>query len=403
MQLRFIGVFLLVLIGIMASISTVTSAPSDAPLQQGPETAVAQTAQAVLTQTAVAGVPLTQTAVAGIPLTQTAVAALTPSPTRTITPSPTQTGLVDLTVFISASPDPVATGGLLTYTITVMNVSPTGASSPPTTVVSAIPNGTVLSTAPPSGCSTSGTFTGSTVSCPVPSIAANQQVIFSFTVQVQAGAGTQIFNDARVDTQNQVVEINEGNNFAQVTTTVGTATATAGPTLTPVPTTDPGPPTPVPPGPTAVPPPTGGTQWVRILVPQQVFSVTDDPLWIAQNDELYWIAREESGWLLVVWEFDSKAWSVWIRDQGVMRLTLDRPAPPDAGDIWLVVFQPVQAYFTDMRPAWIALPGEWYFVILIESGWALGRYETDPPNFVVWIQEGPQVEYTTFDAPHQIG
>ena len=43
------------------------------------------------------------------------------------------------------------------------------------------------------------------------------------------------------------------------------------------------------------------------------------------------------------------------------------------------------------------------FVILQDAGWALTRYEFDPPNIVVWIQEGTGVEYTTFDAPHQIG
>jgi len=390
MQLRFFGVFLLVLIGIMASISTATSAPSEAPLLQ---TAVPSSTTAPTT------------APSTVPTAPTLAPTNTTVPTVTLTPifTPTQTGLVDLTVFMTASPDPVTTGDLLTYTITVQNASSVNASSPPTTLVSAIPNGTVLGSLPPSGCTTSGTSAGAIVTCPVQSILANQPVVFSFTVQVQAGAGTSIFNSAQIDPQNQVIEINEGNNFASVTTIVGTATATAGPTLTPVPTVEAGPATPVPPAPTVVPPPTGGTQWVQILVPQQVYSITDDPLWIAQNDELYWIAREEPGWLLVVWEYDSKAWSVWIRDQGVMRLTLDRPAPPDAGDIWLVVFNPVPAYFVDMSPAWSAMPGEWYFVVTMESGWALGRYETDPPNFVVWIQEGPQIEYTTFDAPHMIG
>lgn len=143
-----------------------------------------------------------------------------------------------------------------------------------------------------------------------------------------------------------------------------------------------------------------GTLWVRILTPQQTYSVTEDLLWIAQPGELYWVALEEGGWLLVVWEGDTKEWSVWIRDQGVERLRLDRPAPPDAGQLWLVIFQPVQAYFLDMRPAWTATPGEWYQVLTRESGWVLGRWEGDPPDFVVWIQEGPQSEFATIDAPH---
>ena len=67
-------------------------------------------------------------------------------------------------------------------------------------------------------------------------------------------------------------------------------------------------------------------------------------LWTAQPGELYWVELEQPGWLLVVWEGDSKAWSVWIADDGrVQRMTLNRPAPPAAGDLWLVAFGSVQA------------------------------------------------------------
>ena len=139
-----------------------------------------------------------------------------------------------------------------------------------------------------------------------------------------------------------------------------------------------------------------------MLTPQQTFSVTDDPLWIAQVGELYWIELEEGGWLLVVWEGDTRAWSVWIRDQGVQRMTLDQPAPPETGQLWLVVFQPVQALFEDGSPAWIAGAGgpEWYQVLGRESGWVLGRSEDDPSAVPVWIPEGPQSEFATLDAPH---
>ena len=38
------------------------------------------------------------------------------------------------------------------------------------------------------------------------------------------------------------------------------------------------------------------------------------------------------------------------------------------------------------------------------AGWALTRYDTDPPNIVVWIQDGPGLEYTVFDVPfHTFG
>jgi hypothetical protein len=271
-----------------------------------------------------------------------------------------------------------------------------------------VPTGTTLigSASGGAGCTNNSTTPGSTITCQVPTLGPNQSITFTFAVQVTAGSGTVISNTAYVDSNNSVVETNEGNNTATINTTVG---LTPVPTTTPVPgataTSVPGTPvvvseTPVP---TAVPA-TAGTLWVQILQPTQVYSVTDDPLWIATPGELYWVSMETPGWLLVVWEGDSKAWSVWIADDGrVQRQTLNRAAPPDAGDLWLVAFGSVPAYLEDMSLAWFTTPGEWYFVLLRESGWALARYETDPPNFVVWIEEQPGVEYTFFDAPHQPG
>jgi Domain of unknown function DUF11 len=402
MLIRLAGVLLFIAVGIMATIGTATAVPGEAPLIQTTAelTSTAAALQAALTQTA------------GALLTPSATPTRTNTPTNTPVPSitPFPPGLVDLQILKSASRDPIATNDTFSYTITVTSFSTVGASSPPTTMVDTLPTGVVLLSATGgNGCTSSSTttFGTSTVTCNVPSLAPNQSSVFTLTVQVSATTGTILTNTAQVDPGNVVIETNESNNFATTTTTVGAtavvATSTTGPaapTSTPVTTSITVVETPVPP--TAVPT-SGGTTWVRIVSPQQVYSVDDDPLWIAQNDELYWVAREEAGWLLVVWEGDSKAWSVWIRDQGVVRLTLDRPAPPDAGDVWLVAFGRVQTYFEDMSPAWITSAGEWYFVILREGGWALVRYETDPPNIVVWIQEGPGVEYTTFDAPHQIG
>lgn len=400
MWIRLISVVSLLVIGVVATISTATAVPGEAPLAQLPAT---QTAAALLTALAT---PATNT-----PLPASATSTTVPTATNTLVPTltPVLPGQVDLAIFKSASRDPVATNDTLIYTITVTNFTTVGATSPATTMVDTLPTGVVLLSATGgNGCTTSSTTTlgSSVVTCNVPALAPNQQITFSITVQVTASTGTVLTNTAQVDPSNLVIETNESNNIVQISTTVGATpvpTGTTGPTVptsTPVPTSITVE-TPVP-GPTS-PPAVGGTLWVRIVSPQQVYSVDDDPLWIAQNDELYWVALEEGGWLLVVWEGDSKAWSVWIRDQGVVRLTLDRPAPPDAGDLWMVAFGPAQTYFEDMSPAWVTTAGEWYFVILQEAGWALVRYELDPPNIVVWIQEGTGVEYTTFDSPHQIG
>jgi photosystem II stability/assembly factor-like uncharacterized protein len=52
--------------------------------------------------------------------------------------------------------------------------------------------------------------------------------------------------------------------------------------------------------------------WLRVASPTQVYSVTDDPLWIAQPGESYRIRREEAGWALAVREDSGPEWSVWI-------------------------------------------------------------------------------------------
>ena len=401
MWIRLTGVLFLIAVGIVFTIGTATSAPGDAPLEQLSAT---QTAAAL---TAMATPPTAITPSATVAPSNTPI----PSATGIVTLTP-QTGLVDLQIFKSASAGVVATGDQLTYSITITNSSFAGASSPATLLTDTLPTGVVfISASGGNGCTNSSAqFTGGgIVTCNVPSLGPNQSMVFTILVQVTAGTGTTLTNTAQIDPNNAVVETNEGNNFATVTTSVGVTavpTLTTGPAApTATPTSVSGPPitvaeTPVPP--TAVP--AAGTLWVQILAPTQVYSVTDDLLWTAQPGELYWVELEQPGWLLVVWEGDSKAWSVWIADDGrVQRMTLNRPAPPDAGDLWLVAFGSVQSYFEDMSPAWSTSAGEWYFVIARDAGWALVRYETDPPNIVVWIQEQPGVEYTFFDAPHQPG
>jgi hypothetical protein len=71
------------------------------------------------------------------------------------------------------------------------------------------------------------------------------------------------------------------------------------------------------------------------------------------------------------------------------------PAAPPAqpGQLWLVMFQPTQTYSLAMDPLWETTPGEWYVVLLTEDGWVLARWEGDPPEWVVWIEEGPAFAY----------
>ena len=110
--------------------------------------------------------------------------------------------------------------------------------------------------------------------------------------------------------------------------------------------------------------------------------------------------QQDGGWILGVWEGDTRAWAVWMRADAVELINLERPAPPEAGQLWAVIFAPVQTYSTTMAPLWLAMPGEWYQVLQREGGWMLGRWEGDPPEFAVWIQEGPYLEFATFDLPH---
>ena len=63
--------------------------------------------------------------------------------------------------------------------------------------------------------------------------------------------------------------------------------------------------------PPVVPQP-AGAQWLHVLSPTQAFSVTMDPLWIAQPDEWYFVLREEDGWALTVWEGDPLDSTEWI-------------------------------------------------------------------------------------------
>lgn len=55
-----------------------------------------------------------------------------------------------------------------------------------------------------------------------------------------------------------------------------------------------------------------GDLWLEVVAPTRVYSVTDDPLWVATERESYRVVLSESGWALAVWEDDGPEWSVWI-------------------------------------------------------------------------------------------
>jgi hypothetical protein len=56
--------------------------------------------------------------------------------------------------------------------------------------------------------------------------------------------------------------------------------------------------------------------WLIPSAPVQVYSITDDPLWIAQPGERYRVVRREDSWALAIWEGDGPRWSVWIPVDG---------------------------------------------------------------------------------------
>jgi len=294
------------------------------------------------------------------------------------------------------------TGDLLTYTITVTNGIASGPSSNATTMTDEIPAGTVFGSVSGLGCTT----VGNLVSCSVPPLAPGQIQVYAIVVQVTGISGTSITNVARVDEPvNLVIELNETNNSAGVTTLIvgPPATSTPAPPATAMPFVPSEPPIPALPLPPVVQPPVAQPQppdniWARILFPVQAYSTSDAPLWIAQPGEFYWVMRQEGSWILAVWEGDTCVWAVWIRADGVELITLNRRPPPDARALWVLIFGEVRTYSLTLAPLWVALPGEWYEVIRREDGWTLGRWEGDPPNLAVWIPEGPHLDFATFDV-----
>ena len=151
--------------------STATATPTDTPTNTAtatPSATATQTATETPTPTpTVTPSPTATSTATGTPTsTPSATATITPTGTRTATPTktptPTQTpapGSADLVVSKSGSPNPIAQGQILTYTILVRNDGPAVATA--LTLTDTLPAGLTFvdSTASQGSCSSSGTVT----------------------------------------------------------------------------------------------------------------------------------------------------------------------------------------------------------------------------------------------------
>src|SRR5206468_2473233 len=130
-------------------------------------------------------------------------------------------GGADLSITKTDSPDPVAPGATLTYTITVSNAGPNVATS--VTMNDPLPSQTTFqSMATPAGwsCTTPAVGSTGTVTCTTPSLASGATAAFTLVVQVKPDTadGTTISNTATVGAT--TADANSANNSATATTTV---------------------------------------------------------------------------------------------------------------------------------------------------------------------------------------
>ena len=129
----------------------------------------------------------------------------------------------DLSVTKTDSPDPVAAGANLSYTITVHNSGPLAAAS---TLTDSVPtNTTFVSVSPSVGCTLPSVGGTGTVSCPVAALSSGGNATFTLVVNVNPGtlSGTTISNTASVSSA--VPDPVSANNSDVETTTVGIASA----------------------------------------------------------------------------------------------------------------------------------------------------------------------------------
>jgi uncharacterized repeat protein (TIGR01451 family) len=134
----------------------------------------------------------------------------------------------DLSLSKLDSPDPVALGGTLTYTLTVSNAGPSTACQ--ATVTDTLPPGVSFVSASGTGWNCS--EASGVVACTATSLAAGDAPPITIVVTAPSTPGL-ITNTATVSTNS--FDPDTGNNTAIASTTVGAA-ATATPTLTPTPT-----------------------------------------------------------------------------------------------------------------------------------------------------------------------
>jgi len=130
----------------------------------------------------------------------------------------------DLQITKTDSPDPVAAGANLTYTITLTNISAVAATT--VAVDDNVPTGTTfVSLLTPAGWTCTAPAFGATgaISCTVPALAANASAIFTLVVAVPAStaSGTVLSNTASATSA--TTDSNPANNTAIATTTVASS------------------------------------------------------------------------------------------------------------------------------------------------------------------------------------
>jgi uncharacterized repeat protein (TIGR01451 family) len=145
----------------------------------------------------------------------------TPTPTGTATPTPTPTPLpgADLSVVKTDSPDPVASGGTVTYTVVVTNNGPGTATN--VAMSDPLPSGTTFASCSTSLGSCSGPTVGTngTVIATIGNMGPFASVTVTIVANVTAGSGTTLSNTATVSSTS--TDPNLGNNASTAATTVG--------------------------------------------------------------------------------------------------------------------------------------------------------------------------------------
>ena len=134
--------------------------------------------------------------------------------------------MADVGVTVSAAPNPVAPGALLTYTITVTDLGPGAATGVGFT--NAIPAGTTfVSFTAPTGWSPSTPAAGGTgtVSATANALSSGANAVFTLVVRVDTGAadGSTIADSASISTS-QSTDNDPDNDYRRATTTVAAST-----------------------------------------------------------------------------------------------------------------------------------------------------------------------------------